>query len=101
MKFDFNALEVAGTTETFRLGFAEFNHRGQRWTVECQIGEEQVTLGSKADLNRWYVVGYPEVVIPYKLRVLLAALTHQALKDFYKRRDYCKAIGEYPKELIQ
>lgn len=101
MKFDFDALQVAGTTETFRLGLAQFDHKDQRWTVECQIGEEQVTLGSQADFDRWYVIGHPKVKLPLLLRHLLAVMTHQALADYYEHRDYCKAIGEYPKELLQ
>jgi hypothetical protein len=103
MEFEFNALEVAGTTETFRLGLAQFDHKDQRWTVECQIGEEQVILGSRAgiDDNLWYVIGHPKVELPEELRFLLAAMSHQALADFYEHRDYCKAVGEYPKELLQ
>ncbi len=101
MKFDFDALQVAGTTETFRLGLAQFDHKDQRWTIECQIGEEQVTIGSHAGFDRWYVIGHPKVELPEELCFLLAALTHQALGDYYQHRDYCKAIGEYPKELLQ
>jgi hypothetical protein len=85
------------------LGLAQFDHKDQRWTVECQIGEEQVILGSRAgiDDNLWYVIGHPKVELPEELRFLLAAMSHQALADFYEHRDYCKAVGEYPKELLQ
>ena len=100
-KFNFDGLQVAGTTEAFQLRLVQFDHDGQRWTIECQLGEEWVTIVSQAGEDRWYIIDYPEVELPPLLVHVLAAVTHQALDDFIERRAYCKVVGAYPKELIQ
>jgi hypothetical protein len=100
-KFDFDARQVAGTTDAFQLGLVQFDSEGQRWTIECQIGEEQVTIVSEAGADQWYVIGYPEVELPPLLVHVLAVLTHQALIDWHERKAYSKVVGAYPKELTQ
>ncbi len=94
-------MKTAGTNETFCLKFLRFDHEDQRWTAECQVGKESVTLAGNAGNHRWYVVGYPKVQVPQELTSLLSRLTHCALADWQKLDGYRKAVGEFPSGVIQ
>ena len=94
-------MQTAGTTETFELKFLYYTHKGQRWQAEVRIGEVNVILASAQGMNKWYVKGYHEVKVPENLSDFLSRATHDALADYQSLKEYKKAVGKYPKELIQ
>ena len=101
MKSGFDFPGIAGTDETFCLKFLYFDHKTQRWTAECQIGEKQVVFAGVAGQDEWYIVGQLEVEVPDLLRRHLALITQQAMSDYKELAKYRKAVGEYPPGLIQ
>ena len=96
-----NPFRAAGTAESFRVCFLEFDHKDQRWSAECQVGEDLIQIASQAGMSKWYVVGHIEVEVPLELCQVLGKLTINALEDYQILRDYKKAVGEYPAGVIQ